>query len=340
MAAETLASGSPVVAPATVVTPATTRLVFAEKTYPQGALSPGLSDVSLTSVAQGPAGELAWFGFLTVQMKPGEGIAFFDKQISYKALPGPYPRFRVRVPLTAKVTRFEMARVYHSGTPHFITFQFTNPHWIEPEGPPDFLSPTPIKYASVSLGATTAVYEEAETSGFSGILSTLKVASGFPLVQGKWDFGGNIFVTLFPLSSSTPDTSVRYLGANIRVGYTVAKWSRYRVALLGGIYYTTMFVSPGNFGFKDLMGPTLFPTFQAYFPQGYFSTYAKYSPVGNGTQISSLNYGELAVGASWTRPLKRQGVMLLSFDLSRLRAQAQGLPISSNSMSLSIGYGY
>ena len=90
------------------------------------------------------------------------------------------------------------------------------------------------------------------------------------------------------------------MGLNARIGYAVPFVREpFRLNLMGGIYYTTMFTQLANFGFQNLMGPQVFPIFRVSTgPNSAVSVYLKYSPFGSGFNPSLASH-ELAGGLSY-----------------------------------------
>jgi hypothetical protein len=73
-----------------------------------------------------------------------------------------------------------------------------------------------------SLGVSEISYQETHLPDYHESALTLKLSAFFPLGSKRWELGGNMFFTALPLSSSRSDISVRFFGANLRVGY--APW--------------------------------------------------------------------------------------------------------------------
>src|SRR5690606_26185206 len=108
----------------------------------------------------------------------------------------------------------------------------------------------------------------------------------------RWNAGGNVFLTAFPIVKNQEPTA-RFYGLNARVGYTVTpEVARWKVMLMGGAYYTTMSVSDDRFGFRNMGGPQLYPSVQWEPRQGHvFQICSKFSPVSELSQGFRLRPG-------------------------------------------------
>ena len=193
-----------------------------------------------------------------------------------------------------------------------------------------------------SLGVTYLSYSETGKADFSSVLTTLKVSMQGALVPPSWIYGVTGFVTILPISISHSDATVRFLGLNLRAGYIIQNiGSRWRLSLLGGLYYTTMFVTASNpFGFRNLMGPQLFPVFSKVLnPSDAISFYLKYSPVGGGFAIASSSDREVAGGLGWTRVLANGHSLSTGLDIADLQLLSGANTLDSRTYSLSLGYG-
>ncbi len=188
-------------------------------------------------------------------------------------------------------------------------------------------------------------YQEVRTDvpsiDYSAISLTAKINYLHSLFSQRWDIGGSVFFTLLPISQ-TPKTTERFLGVNLRVGCVLPKIEEpWRFSILVGWYYVTTFVTSNAFGFKNMMGPQLFPTLRKQLKNGDMALgYIKFSPVS--TQLSLLNLAnhELAVGVSYLHPLQNLHPLSFSMDLSNFKLEILGVKISSTTVSVGAGYGF
>jgi hypothetical protein len=192
---------------------------------------------------------------------------------------------------------------------------------------------------SPSLGITSVTYQGTLLPTFSQVALTGKMALQFPLGP-KWDLGFNAFYTLLPLSSNNPDVTVRYLGANARIGRTFGLGkSSWIFSLMGGVYYATMFVTPSEFGFENILGPQLFPGLRKKLSAGdSIFVYFKYSPIMNQLSVLDLNNREMAVGVSYSYPVKDGNSLSIMLDYSNIILMNLDSKSDSTSTTLSIGY--
>lgn len=186
----------------------------------------------------------------------------------------------------------------------------------------------------VGLGTTWVQYSETDIPDYSGVLLTLKGSTTYIIREGLWDTGLTGFATLSPLTETPADSGVRFFGMNFRVGRTWLLSQRLKVGVHTGGYWTTMLVSGGAFGFRNQMGPQIFPTIRYVLAnQGAVRGYLKFAAIGTGAGLESPSNNELALGGSYD--FKAKGYwQSASLDFARLGVTVQGVRITSNSASL------
>jgi hypothetical protein len=258
-----------------------------------------------------------------------------------KAVPrDPQGVFRLEVTLTSAATVVEFLAVGPAGEvePGSLGIYFEDwKHYKEEarEAPPKTTFFTP------ELGMSFISYSDTRIPNVSLLAATAKAAYTTLLLPPRWDFGASAYLTLLPFPSSAPST-MRFLGVNARMGYVVPSLSDpWRLSIMGGLYYTTMFVSPATFGFVNMAGPQLFPVLRRGF-RNRDSAYAylKFSPVTDGTRFLALYNREFALGAGFTRPLEGGHSIAATIDLASLALQIQHVSITSTSVTLGAGYGF
>ncbi len=200
---------------------------------------------------------------------------------------------------------------------------------------------------SPSLGISMLHYTEGTSIDFSEIATTVKLGYRVDLKPPRFDLGINAFFTAFALSSTLArapsgfnNVSVKYLGFNAKVGYLLYQDPSWRIALYGGGYYTTMFVTGNSFGFNNLSGPQLFPVVSTFFGSNSLSAYLKFSPVGEGFNIASLSDREIAGGISYAHSYAEGNSISLHLDISQLSITVGDIPVTSSSTSFSVGYDF
>lgn len=191
------------------------------------------------------------------------------------------------------------------------------------------------------LGLSTISYQETGISNYSEIALTAKVSARRQIFSPRWDLGVNTYFTLLPLKKST-DVTVRFLGANLRVGYVFPFFQPlWKLTLYGGGYYTTMFVTKNQFGFDNMGGPQLFPMLQRTLKNDQLLRgYLKISTVSTDktNSLFSFKSRELAVGLTYVRPLSNRHLLSVSADLAQLKLTFAKATIQSTSFTLGCGY--
>jgi hypothetical protein len=208
---------------------------------------------------------------------------------------------------------------------------------------------------SLGLGVTHMWYSQ-EGSTFSPATSftedtlTLKGSYLYKLAPPHWDIGLSAFVSTLTFDPSIGGTTARSLGINARIGYNIALGhSPWTLSIMGGYYYTTMFVSPSNFGFENMTGPQLFPVIRRTLRnQDSILFYAKYSPVSAGSISLQPSSREIAGGFTYSHLLSNGHSIPFSLDISNLSASAtinnstgslsQSVNVELTTASLSAGY--
>ena len=117
----------------------------------------------------------------------------------------------------------------------------------------------------------------------------------------------------------------------------------WQLTLMAGYYYTTMFVTPASFGYRNVGGPQLFPTVKRAFKSGDFaSAYFKYSPIANGVSLLGPSNREIGAGASYSFAGRRANPLSAYLDYStfKLDLPLQVFRMSTSSITLGASYGF
>jgi hypothetical protein len=195
--------------------------------------------------------------------------------------------------------------------------------------------------SSLGLSSTFLSYQEGSTVDYSATLLTAKGGVNYLFPASLWEAGFSAYVTALPISTSI-DVAARFIGLNLRGGYRFnldeKKW---RVVVLGGWYYTTMFVENSAFGFRNMQGPQLFPSVSYVVNErDSANLYLKYSPVGaNGIGGLSFSNHEKAIGGAYTRRFKNGRSASVTVDVASFELLIDGVPIESNSISVGLSLG-
>lgn len=241
--------------------------------------------------------------------------------------------FRLDLPLPRKELRFKATGPDGKTREEVVLLSFTRPASAARRERDIRLSP--------SVGFALNSYTETGRPDYSAFAFFAKISANRVLVPQKWDVDANAFLTLLPLSTSVPDVSARFLGMNVRVGYTLPKVEKPWTARFAiGAYYTTMFVTQDRFGYSSLIYPQLYPVVSYQLPDGSaLTSYIKIVPTQKELGLS-LDERELATGVSWRR-LWRNRTVIFSLDFSDLTFKPTNrVTIHTNSLSLSGGLAF
>lgn len=175
--------------------------------------------------------------------------------------------------------------------------------------------PSSVSLFSFGLGVTSSKFISSygTTVEQFGLTPKLFFSSTLPFLSPRIDFGANTYMTAFSLMSRSTGTqasvlgqslNARYVGANARLGYNFTPQSdSFLFKIMGGYFYSTMLTSPVDFGYKNVMGPQIYPTIGwKVTPKSALNLYGKYSPLAEG-KIGSIRKGksrELAFGLIYT----------------------------------------
>ncbi len=203
-------------------------------------------------------------------------------------------------------------------------------------------APPKRTYVFSSLGFSNLSYEETGLASFSALSSVFKVSYQYLLTPPQWEFGTNAFFNVFPIHMSGMDQPVRFLGVNLRFGYIFPfVKDPSRLSFLIGTYYTRMFGTNDQFGYKTLIYPQFYPTFRKKMRNGdAFYVYLKYVPLVSGIGLS-FTEREFAIGGGWEHPIREGHPFSLSVDASDLRLNVTSdHRIITQSFSINLGYGW
>jgi hypothetical protein len=139
------------------------------------------------------------------------------------------------------------------------------------------------------------------------------------------------------LSASDPNTQVKFLGVNARVGFSFPEdSSTWKTTLMLGVYSLGMWVSNNSLGFDRLYGPQLILAERyGLDPISSLSGYVKYSTLLAGSQLS-LSQRELAGGIAYERRVGRYNYSA-GFDASVFDFSIGAIQIQSRTLTFSLG---
>lgn len=190
----------------------------------------------------------------------------------------------------------------------------------------------------LSLGTTAGLtfmnYKQTNVADYTQTAMTAKVALTWYFAP-KWSLGANAYYTVLALSSSREAASVRNLGTNLRIGYTLP-WpsSPWRLNLMAGGFYGQMTVTGATFGYTSLYYPQLFPTLtRALSRSSAITFYVKYAPTN--LVRGDLSQRELAAGMSYVHRS-----FILSLDWADLTFTSGAIRIQQTTSTVSAGVSF
>jgi hypothetical protein len=202
-------------------------------------------------------------------------------------------------------------------------------------------APTPIIGITPAAGFSLISYQQTGVKDFSEIALTAKLTWHKPF-SDQWSMAINSFVTALPIHTNQTGISAHFLGVNGRIGYNLPFIpSPWRINLMAGYYYSTMFVTSNAFGYQNIMGPQIYPTIRRTFSSGHtVSAYFKFSPMVSDFSFLSLDNREIAGGLTYSHLLKNGHYVSACFDYSQITLLGPKFTIDSNSQTLSLSYGF
>ena len=255
--------------------------------------------------------------------------------------------FSLKIPIEKETTQVTFMSVDPQGDVKTENYILKFQDWTKfRKSVPDLeVAPTPKRYSiSASLGLSMISYDQVGETSFNEKAITLKGGGVYQLVPGKWDIGLSAYFTALPLTTNQINgIQARFLGVNARAGYTLSAIKRpWKVSLLGGFYYLTMFVPDDRFGVQHLQGPQVFPTVSRLLgTKGSLLGYLKLSPISNTFSILNLSSHEIAFGTNYTHAIKPGHSVSAGLDISFVSLEFNAVDqIYLNTVSLSAGYGF
>ena len=262
-----------------------------------------------------------------------------DGQVVLPAASRPGSRaFSLRLPLTSKRTQLEFTAIDPFGKVRQETLILVYPDYVSGTLAAGAL-PSLGNSWNVGIGLTSLSYTQSLVNPFSEIALTPKIAFQHPL-SNRWDIGASSFVNAVSLHSSQSDMKAYFLGINGRVGYSLPFVPKpWTLSLAGGLYYTTMITSGVAFGFRNMLGPQIFPTVRRSLgPKKMLGAYFKYSPVDQAGSFGFSSH-ETAGGLSYTRLLKNRKSISYTLDYSRISINLAET-ITASSLTGGVAYGF
>lgn len=262
--------------------------------------------------------------------------------------PGADGRFKVEIAIRGVENTYELKAVDPFGSILTRTIQVRVENYSELAAPAKKVnlpastasSASAPNGASLSLGPTLILHSESQEPGYTAINVTLKGAFTRSFLHPRLILSASAYMTAYTLASSLPDLSVRYLGANLRLGYSaLSPQSPWQISVSAGLFYGTMLVSPANFGYKNLLYPQVYPALtRRLSDRNTLGAYFKFVPLSESLLAVNLREREWAVGLFWDRALGESKALTFGMDVSDLSFRVpSGKVINSGSYSASAG---
>lgn len=278
---------------------------------------------------------------VTVTLKGSHSLKDGSLLHNFKAVAvTPEGDFEINVPVEGAETQVILISVTKRGEERRALYRLAFPEWAEYKA--DLLNPDkPYKSMQLGLGTSFIKFAQSSVPDIGQTAVTVKGSLVHQFRNRNWDLGISSFYTALPVSTVPASYSLRFFGFNLRAGYHLPAFKDpWRVSVLAGAYYTTMFTN-GQFGFQNLTGPQLFPTVRRSLGEkDSVYSYLKYSPLMNGFSLLQLNNREIAFGAGWNHVIEGGKVLSISADVAQLRFNFNNSEIRSESVSLGVALGF
>lgn len=193
---------------------------------------------------------------------------------------------------------------------------------------------------SLSIGPSMVLHRETLAPTFRATNFTFKLTADRRL-PGPWSVGALVYFTAFPVSSSIPTLSPKFLGLSVRGSYQTSWLSRpWSLGWSVGFYYTTLFGGEPTYGFTNIHGlqPIPYPTLTRRLSGvSSLAFTAKYSPILATFPTGLLDHRQAALGLRYNRSISKTRLWFVSTDYSRFDSKFEGATIISESLSLGFG---
>jgi hypothetical protein len=194
-----------------------------------------------------------------------------------------------------------------------------------------------------SLGYSTLIYQQTGINKLTETAITAKLSLYQPITP-RIDFGANAFYTALPLTVEPGTLQPRFLGANLRFGYSPPLISDpYKLSIMVGGYMTMMSVPGDRFGYPLLLYPQFYPVLRRRIGSSSWLTFSfKYVPL---SWIFDPSQYEISYGAAYTYEFKTGGNFSVSVDYSDLQfsqpdSTGQTIVMNLNTVTFGVGYGF
>ena len=202
-----------------------------------------------------------------------------------------------------------------------------------------------LSYNQENARPMSSAYRQSIKS--SEMAVTARVAYLQELPESDWRLGANASMD-FVTSAYNNQPDFRTLGADVSFQNDLVFIDpSFSLGIVAGAYYRTMYSSTKDFGYKNLIGPQLYPTATKVLSNGNrVSGYLKFSPLNH---LFSITDHEIGAGVAYTFPINHLGNDLrVSVDYARRHLIVEGAQfndsayeseVSNSAATLAVSYG-
>jgi len=261
---------------------------------------------------------------------------------------GPWREYQFLIPLTGVLTPLGITLVNAKGVARQQTWNLRLNEWETVRSTPKVSGESSPWSFSVQSAVTQIFFQQSFLPEISQTDLTGKINVSYSFGNKRlssarpWSLSTTTYFTLLPLVPPT-DTAytARFFGSNLRLGYSWAFGDRWILGIHTGLYYLSIFPSQFDFGFRNMLGPQLFPTLSFRIsPKQVVSSYFKYSPVIQYGAGLSFSNREIATGLSYSGNFWQTTALLIGLDLSQVDISLEGITILDRTVGFSVGLRY
>ena len=195
-------------------------------------------------------------------------------------------------------------------------------------------------YVSPMLGYSMISYSETRVPTYS--TTALVPAINFQLlIVPNLSLSLSGFMNVLPISASRTDVTVNFYGLDGGLGWGIPIGS-WRLNLLLGYYAKTMTVSgAASFGYRNMLGPQLFPTIEKTWAGKHTtSAYLKYAVVMDNftSLLSPIGCREWAAGVGYRYRLSSGAEIPVTLDASWIHLELPRALVDNTTYTLNVGY--
>lgn len=185
------------------------------------------------------------------------------------------------------------------------------------------------------LSVSKVRYSELDQASYQQMAIVARMGATYEIPESRWALTGSVYGNL------TTDYSVaRFFGGELGSLFRApASWGAWQCHVVSGFFYRTMTVPSGGFGYRNLLGPQLYPVFQRHLRNGdLFTLHGRYLPVANygGFGFSNREFG--LGGAYVLREARDSSQLEFTADYSNIQLNSSAARIGSRSIAFGMGF--